>query len=69
MAGRFNIIAQGGNRHHCVQVEFLHHRNLVDFNNNTKEIFNIMSVAGKYQIIGSSNISNLIYNSDYDLQE
>ena len=28
-----------------------------------------MSVAGKYQIIGSSNITNLIYNSDYDLQE
>ena len=69
LAGRFNVIAQGGNRHHGVQVELLHHRNLVDFNNNTKEIFNIMSVAGKYQIIGSSNISNLIYNSDYDLQE
>ena len=69
MAGRFNVIAQGGNIHHGVQVGFLHHRNLVDFNNNTKEIFNIMSVAGSFQIIGSSDISNLIYNSDYDLQE
>ena len=63
------MLAQGGNRHHGVQVELLHHRNLVDFNNNTKDIFNMLSVAGKYQIIGSSNISNLIYNSDYDLQE
>ena len=69
LAGRFNVIAQGGNILHDVEVGFLHHRNLVDFNNNTKEIFNMLSVAGKYQIIGSSNISNLIYNSDYDLQE
>ena len=79
LAGRLDVISQGGcnlasgdaggNIDHDVKVGFLHHRNLVDFNNNTKDIFNMMSVAGKYQIIGSSNISNLIYNSDYDLQE
>jgi len=79
LSGRLDVIAQGGcnltsedaggNMHHDVKVGFLHHRNLFDFNNNTKDIFNMMSVAGKYQIIGSSNISNLIYNSDYDLQE
>ena len=56
MAGRFNVIAQGGNRHHGVQVELLHHRNLVDFNNNTKDIFNIMSVQAGLIFIGKNGL-------------
>ena len=29
----------------------------------------MMSVSGKYRLVGSANISNLMYNSDYDLNE
>ena len=32
-------------------------------------LFNMMSVSGKYRLVGSANISNLMYNSDYDLNE
>lgn len=43
-------------------------RNINDFNDNLTKIFNFMSINGKYRIIGSSNIKNILYNSDYDLE-
>jgi len=32
-----------------------------------KEVFNIISLTGKYKVIGSSNLKNFRYNSDFDL--
>jgi hypothetical protein len=32
-----------------------------------KEVFNIISLTRKYKVIGSSNLKNIRYNSDYDL--
>ena len=43
-------------------------RNINDFNDNLTKIFNFMSINGKYRVIGSSNIKNILYNSDYDLE-
>lgn len=48
--------------------EFLVQRNINDFLNSYKNIFDMMSINTKYNIIGSSNLKNIRYNSDYDLQ-
>jgi len=40
-----------------------------DFNNNLKQIFNFLSLSGKYNVIGSANLKSINYNSDYDLDE
>lgn len=40
-----------------------------DYNNNIKKVFNLLSVKGKYQIIGSAKLADIHYKSDYDLQE
>jgi hypothetical protein len=32
-----------------------------------KDVFNIISLTGKYKVIGSSNLKNFRYNSDFDL--
>lgn len=50
-------------------ISLLNHREIHDFNTNTKKIFNLLSISGKYQIIGSSGYNAILYNSDYDLQE
>lgn len=34
-----------------------------------KEVFNIISLTKKYKVIGSSNIKNIRYNSDFDLAD
>jgi len=40
-----------------------------DYNNNLKKIFNLLSLSGKYNVIGSANFKSINYNSDYDLDE
>ena len=40
-----------------------------EYSKKTKNIFNLLTINGKYQIIGSSNLKSILYNSDYDLQE
>ena len=37
--------------------------------NELLKVFNIISLSGKYKIIGSSNLKNFRYNSDFDLAE
>jgi len=34
-----------------------------------KDVFNILTINGKYQVIGSGSLDKIEYNSDYDLQE
>jgi hypothetical protein len=43
-----------------------------DIKSNVKKllnVFNIISLTSKYKIIGSSNLKNIRYNSDYDLSD
>lgn len=44
-------------------------RNIEDFKKSITNIFDLMSIEGKYKVIGSSNLKNILYNSDYDLAE
>jgi len=37
--------------------------------NKLKEVFNIISLTKKYKVIGSSNLKNIRYNSDFDLSD
>ena len=42
-------------------------RKIEDFNKNISKIFNLMSINGKYTVIGSSSLRKIKYNSDFDL--
>jgi hypothetical protein len=44
-------------------------RNIDDFKNTIKNIFDLITIEGKYKVIGSSGLKNVLYNSDYDLAE
>ena len=41
----------------------------VDFSQANKSIFNFLTLNGKYTVIGSSNLKDNLYTTDYDLQE
>jgi hypothetical protein len=41
----------------------------IDYKNKIKAIFNLLSVKGKYQVIGSAKLADIHYKSDYDLEE
>ncbi len=47
----------------------LQKQNLKYLNDNLTKSFNVLSVSGSYKLIGSSNIRNILYNSDYDINE
>lgn len=40
-----------------------------DFNDKLQNVFNLMSIKGKYNIVGSASLKGILYNSDYDLNE
>ena len=40
-----------------------------DYNNELQNVFNLMSIKGKYNIVGSAALKSIYYNSDYDLNE
>ena len=69
LAGRFDILRRGGSMHHGRSLNLLHYRTEHNFNRSTSKVFNLMSVSGKYRIVGSSNIADLMYCSDYDMNE
>ena len=69
LAGRFDILRRGGSLHHGRSLNLLHYRTEHNFNRSTSKVFNLMSVSGKYRIVGSSNIADLMYCSDYDMNE
>lgn len=68
LAGRFDVIRRGGEMHHARRVALHYHRKENDFNNATKKVFHMMSISGKYNVIGSANNTNILYNSDYDIE-
>jgi len=40
-----------------------------DFNNKLQDVFSLMSIDGKYNIVGSASLKNILYASDIDLNE
>jgi len=40
-----------------------------DFNNNLTKVFNLMSLNGKYNMVGSASLKSIYYSSDIDLNE
>ena len=40
-----------------------------DYNNELQNVFNLMSINGKYNIVGSASLKSIYYSSDYDLNE
>jgi hypothetical protein len=44
-------------------------KNIIDFKNSIKNIFDLITIEGHYKIIGSSALKKILYNSDYDLAE
>ena len=44
-------------------------KNLNDYNNELQNVFNLMSINGKYNIFGSASLKSIYYSSDYDLNE
>ena len=43
-------------------------RELNDYNNKLSKVFNLISIFGKYRVIGSSQLKKIRYNSDFDLE-
>jgi hypothetical protein len=41
----------------------------LDYPKNIRKIFKLMTINGKYSVIGSSSLKKIKYNADYDLQE
>jgi len=44
-------------------------KNKEDFNNNLTNVFNLLSIKGHYNIVGSASLKGIYYNSDIDLNE
>ena len=40
-----------------------------DFNDKLQDMFNMLSINGKYNIVGSANLKGILYASDIDLNE
>ena len=47
----------------------LKHKNRNDFNNSLVKVFDLMSIHGKYNIVGSASLKGIYYNSDIDLNQ
>ena len=39
-----------------------------DYNNKYRKVFNLLSINGKYNVIGSASNCGILYNSDLDLE-
>jgi hypothetical protein len=50
-------------------MDFLKEKDIKDYNIKVKRIFNLMSIAGEYRVIGSASLKKIKYFSDYDLDE
>jgi len=50
-------------------MDYLKKKSKNDYNNKLKNVFNFLSISGKYKIIGSASLKSILYASDYDLNE
>ena len=49
--------------------EYFQERDIKSNVKKLKDVFNIISLTSKYKVIGSSNLKNIRYNSDFDLAD
>lgn len=47
--------------------DFFQERDINSYVKKLRDVLNIISLSSKYKVIGSSNIKNILYNSDYDV--
>jgi hypothetical protein len=50
-------------------MDYFKNKKIEDYSKNLQDVFNVLTITGKYQIIGSASLNSIRYNSDYDLQE
>ena len=50
-------------------MELLEKREIEDFNENVRKVFNYLTITGKYNVIGSASLKRIKYSADYDLNE
>ena len=50
-------------------MEFLKEKDINDYSSKVKKIFNFLTIAGEYRVIGSASLKKIKYFSDYDLDE
>jgi len=50
-------------------MQYFDERKISDFSKNVKNVFNLLTITGKYKIIGSASLKSILYSSDYDLME
>lgn len=50
-------------------MEWLETKEIDDFNDKVKKVFNYLTITGKYNVIGSANLKRIKYSADYDLNE
>lgn len=50
-------------------MQYFDEKKISDFNKNIKNVFNLLTITGKYKIIGSASLKSILYSSDYDLME
>lgn len=50
-------------------MQYFDERKISDFSKNIKNVFNLLTITGKYKIIGSASLKSILYSSDYDLME
>lgn len=49
--------------------DFFLERDINSYVKKLRDVFNIISLTSKYKVIGSSNLKNIRYNSDFDLAD
>jgi len=50
-------------------MDYFEQKQIKDFNKKIVDIFNLLTISGKYSIIGSAGLKSIKYVSDYDLDE
>ena len=50
-------------------MEWLETKEIDDFNDKVRKVFNYLTITGKYNVIGSANLKRIKYSADYDLNE
>lgn len=50
-------------------MDYFEEKDINDFNKKIVNIFNLLTISGKYKVIGSAGLKSIKYASDYDLDE
>ena len=50
-------------------MNYFERKTINDYNTDIKNVFNKLTISGKYKVIGSNSLKSIKYGSDYDLEE